>query len=349
MFSIKMGLQLKDLVVKKEISIADLKGKVLAVDAYNNLYQYLSTIRGPDGTVFTDKKGRVTSHLIGLFNRTASLMEQGLKLIFVFDGKAPEIKLRTWEKRSAVKAEALIKFREAEQEGDVEAMKRFAARTAILSRDMVDDAKRVIAALGLPIVQAPSEGEAQAAHLVKRGDAYAGVSQDYDNLIFGCPLLVRNLSLEGKRKKAGKFAYEKVKPELLSLKEILQNLNLTLDQLILLAILIGTDYNPGGIKGIGPKTALKLVKEHTSPERLFEQVEWSRHFPDLKWKEVHDTITLMPVTDEYQLEWQPVDGQKLWKLLVEEYDFSEERVKSKLEKLRPVQTQLQQKGLGGFF
>ncbi len=342
-----MGLQLKDLVIKKEISLSDLKGKVLAVDAYNNLYQYLSTIRGPDGTVFTDKHGRVTSHLIGLFNRTTSLMEQGLKLAFVFDGKAPEIKLKTWEKRSAVKAEALLKLKEAEKEGDVEAMKRFAARTAILSKEMVEDAQRIIAALGLPIIQAPAEGEAQAAHLVKNGDAYACASQDYDNLIFGCPLLLRNLSLEGRRKKTGTLGYEKIKPELISLKEVLLHLGINHEQLILLAILMGTDYNPGGIKGIGPKTALKLVKEHSPAERLFEQAEWNKHFPDLPWQEVYDTIKLMPVTDEYTLDWKPIDDQKLFHLLVEEYDFSAERVKSKLEKLRAIK--VEQKGLRGFW
>ncbi len=356
-----MGLQLKDLVIKHEISITELKGKVLAIDAYNNLYQYLTTIRAPDGTAFTDKQGRVTSHLIGLFNRTTSLMEQGLKLIFVFDGKAPEIKLKTWEKRSAVKADALIKFKAAEKEGDVESMKRFASRTAILNKEMVEDAKAVIAALGLPIVQAPSEGEAQAAHLVKNGDAYACVSQDYDNLIFGCPLLIRNLSLEGRRRKTGTLGYEKIKPELISLKEVLQHLDITQDQLILLAILMGTDYNPGGIKGIGPKTALKLVKElvlepsqtgrapaESSPaERLFAQAEWNKHFPDLGWKEVYDTIKFMPVTDDYKLEWKKIDDQKLWQLLVGGHGFSGERVKSKLEKLKAVK--VEQKGLRGFW
>ncbi|MBU1622944.1 MAG: flap structure-specific endonuclease, partial [Nanoarchaeota archaeon] len=98
-----MGLQFKDLVIKREIAIKDLKGKILAVDSMNLLYQFLTTIRSADGSALTDSKGRVTSHLIGLFNRTTSLMEQGLKLVFVFDGKAPDIKKRTWEKRTKVK------------------------------------------------------------------------------------------------------------------------------------------------------------------------------------------------------------------------------------------------------
>src|SRR3989338_4426251 len=264
-----MGLQFKELVVKKEISISELKGKVVAVDAMNMLYQFLTTIRGPDGSALTDKNGNVTSHLIGLFSRTTSLMESGLKLVFVFDGKAPELKQKT--------------------------------------REMREEAQKVIRALGLPIVQAPSEGEAQTAYMVKMGKAYASISQDYDNLIFGCPTLIRNLSIEGKRKKAGKLGFVVVKPEVILLKDVLEHLKLTQDQLITLAILVGTDYNPGGVKGIGPKTGLKLVRDETNLPGLFDKVEWAKHFPELSWQEIYDTIKHIPVTDEYTLEWKAVD------------------------------------------
>jgi len=246
-----MGLQFRDLVVKKEISLADLKGKILVVDAYNNLYQYLTTIRSPDGAAFTDSKGRVTSHLIGLFYRTTTLLEEGLRLAFVFDGKPPAIKQKTWEKRSAAKAEAVKRFKEAEKAGAKEEMKRFASRSAILTKEMVADAKTVLAALGLPIVQAPSEGEAQATHIVKRGDAYASVSQDYDNLIFGCPRLVRNLSVAGKRKKAGTLGYQTVKPELILLDDgtgdaaLTARLKAALDVLALPARLVTLSANEG--------------------------------------------------------------------------------------------------------
>ena len=345
-----MGLNFKELMVKKEISISDLKGKVLAVDSMNLLYQFLTTIRSPDGSVLTDSKGRVTSHLIGLFSRTTVLMEKGLKLVFVFDGKAPEIKQKTWEKRTQVKKEALLKFKGAEVKGDVGAMRKYAARTAVLNKEMLEDAKEIIMALGLPIVQAPSEGEAQTARMVKNGDAYASVSQDYDNLIFGCPLLVRNLSVEGRRKKAGTFAYQKVNPEMISLQEVLDNLRLDLDQLIVLAILVGTDYNPGGVKGIGPKTGLKLLKEQGKNfEEIFRLTGWEKHYPDLSWKKVFDTIKHIPVTDDYPLEWKKIDEQKLLKLLVEEHDFGEERVRAKFEKLKEIQKEMAQKGLNNFF
>ncbi|MEK6969567.1 MAG: flap endonuclease-1 [Nanoarchaeota archaeon] len=345
-----MGLNFKDLVVKEEISVSDLKGKVLAVDSMNMLYQFLTTIRSVDGSVLTDKKGRVTSHLIGLFSRTTALMEAGIKLVFIFDGKAPEIKKKTWEKRTKVKTEASLRLKEAELAGDVAGMHKFAARTAVLNKEMIEDAKKIIRALGLPIVQAPSEGEAQTAFMVKQGDAYASVSQDYDNLIFGCPVLVRNLSIAGKRKKTGKFAYQNVKPESIYLRKVLANLDLDLNQLIVLAILVGTDYNPGGVKGIGPKTALKLVKEHgTNFSALFEAAKWKEHYPDLDWKELFETITKIPVTEDYHLEWKNIDETELIHLLVEEFDFGEERVKSKLEKLKEVKGKLSQKGLGSYF
>ena len=167
-------------------------------------------------------------------------------------------------------------------------------------------------------------------------------------MIFGCPLLIKNLSITGKKKKTGTLGYTTVKPELIVLKDVLDHLNISLDQLIVLAIVIGTDYNPGGIKGIGPKTALKLVQEEKDFEEIFKTAEWKKHFPDLEWKEVYDTITKMPVTDKYELEWKLIDEKKLIQLLVHDYNFMEERVVSKLEKLRQQQKQLNQKGLKGF-
>src|SRR3989338_11218071 len=206
---------------------------------------------------------------------------------------------------------------------------------------MVEEAKKLLTALGLPVIQAPSEGEAQTAYMVKQGSAYAAISQDYDSLIFGCPLLVRNLSIAGKRKKTGKLAYQNIKPETIALADVLKNLNLTLDQLIVLAILVGTDYNPGGVKGIGPKTGLKLLKEYgTDFEALFEKVEWQKSYPDLKWQEVFDTIKNMPVTDKYGVEWKKIDETKLLHLLVEEHGFSEERVRTKIEKLKESQKEM---------
>ncbi|MBR9683830.1 flap endonuclease-1 [Candidatus Woesearchaeota archaeon] len=345
-----MGLKFKELVVKKETSIRDLNNKIVVIDTFNYLYQFITTIRGRDGSPLTDSKGNATSHLIGLFNRTTKLMEHNVKLAFVFDGPPPKIKQRTRELRAKAKKQAALRLKEAEKLGDTQAMYKFASRTAILTPHMVTEAKQLISYLGLPVIQAPSEGEAQCAYMVKKGDAYASISQDYDSLIFSCPTLIRNLSIEGRRKRAGRFAYQIIKPEMLTLSENLNNLGLDIDQLIVLAILVGTDYNPGGIKGIGPKTAFKLIKEFPNNfDALFQKAEWQTHSPDLDWKEIFYTIKNMPTTDDYSLEWNPIDEEKLFKLLVEEHDFSAERVKTKLEKLQKQKENQQQKGLSSFF
>ena len=256
-------------------------------------------------------------------------------------------------KRTQVKKTAALKWEQAQELGNVDEMKKYASRTAVLTKEMIHDAQQVITALGLPIVQAPSEGEAQTAHMVSRGDAFASVSQDYDNLIFGCPLLLRNLSIEGRRKQPGKLAYVIVKPELIALQEVLQTLHMTLDQLIVTAILVGTDYNPGGIKGIGPKTAVKLVQEHDTSmagfEQLFKEVAWEKHNPDTAWNEIFGTIKDMPVRDDYALAWKPINLTQLQKLLIDEHDFSEERVRKKMDVLGGEQKKKAQSGLSEFF
>ncbi len=345
-----MGLNFKELTVKKETSIKGLANKTLVVDSMNLLYQFLTTIRNRDGTPFTDSHGDVTSHLIGLFNRTTKLMENNIKLIFVFDGAPPKIKQKTKEMRAEAKRQAALKLKEAQKLGRMEDVHKFASRTVILTSKMVEEAKKLVTYLGCPVVQAPSEGEAQCAHMVKKGDAYASISQDYDSLIFGCPLLVRNVSIEGRRKKAGRFAYQTIKPELLSLSENLNNLGLDIDQLIVLAILVGTDYNPGGIKGIGPKTAMKLLKEFPNNfDGIFQEAKWRGSFPERDWKEIFYTIKKIPTIDDYETEWGQIDEEKIIKFLVEKHDFSEERVKTKLKKLLKEKENSKQKGLGSFF
>jgi len=343
-----MGVAITELLKGKEIAINELAGKVLAVDAFNMLYQFLTTIRMPDGTPLKDSHGNVTSHLIGLFSRSTTLMARGLKLVFVFDGEPPVLKRQEQERRAAIKAKALLKLKEAEKHEDIESMKKYAGRTSRLTGEMIDEAKALLAALGLPVVQAPSEGEAQAAHLAKRGDAYAVISQDADAFLFGAPRVVKNLNLTGRRKRAGALAYDKVSPELLRLDDSLQALGLTQEQLIVFAILVGTDYNRAGIKGIGPKKALKLLAEHgTDYDAIFQEVKWDDEYPDLEWAELMRAFREMPLTDDYELRWEKPDEAALRKLLVEQHDFSEERITSTMKKLDT--SAAQQKGLGEFF
>jgi flap endonuclease-1 len=344
-----MGVAFKDLIIGKEITYEDLSGQKLMVDAHNNLYQYLTTIRQRDGTPLMDSKGSVTSHLVGLFNRTTRLMQSNIKPAFVFDGKAPDLKTKERERRKSLKIEAQKKYEEAKEKEDAESMKKYASRTSRLTPDMIEEAKKIIEALGLPIIQAPSEGEAQAAYIVKKGDAYATVSQDFDTLLYGTQKLVRNLSIAGKRKKAGTSIYQTISPEIIDLTETLNALGIDNNQLIALAMLIGTDYNIQGIKGIGPKNALKLVKKHGSDfDTLFKEVKWDESY-DFPWTEVYYQFKKMPVIDDYKLEWKEPDWELLNKLLVEEHDFSQVRINSAKEKLTKNKEAKQQKGLGEFF
>lgn len=343
-----MGVKLYDLCPGTEVDAVALKGRRLAIDASIFLYQFLATIRSRDGALLTDSRGQVTSHLVGLLSRTTNFMQQGILPCYVFDGKPPERKRAVLAQRAAVKQEAQRQYEEAAAAQDVEAMKKYAARTTRLTPEMIAEAKQVVDALGLPVVQAPSEGEAQAAYMARKGDVWACVSQDADALLFGAPRLVRNLGVTGKKKKAGVLAYEEVLPQLVELERCLQSLGITHDQLIVLALLVGTDYNPGGVKGIGPQKALRLVKEHKKFDDVFEAAHWSEHC-DVEWRVLFDMFKTMPVTDGYGLAWRAPDVERLNALLVDGHGFSPERIARSVAGLAKEHKARSQKGLGSFF
>lgn len=344
-----MGVALTELLLIKEIDLGFLNNKVLIVDSPMWLYQFLSSIRQRDGSLLTDSKGNVTSHLMGLMTRISNLSQQNIKLAFVFDGEPPKLKHLTLEKRKEIKIAAQKNFESAKEKNDVELMKKYASRTSRLTNEMIEEAKKLVEAFGLPIINAPSEAEAQASFIAKNNDAFAIATNDADALLFEAPRIVRNLSMAGKKKKTNKLSYETINPDLLNLDDNLKHLGISQDQLIALAMLIGTDYNSGGIKGIGPKTALKLVKQHkTNFELLFGEVKWSDFF-EFSWEEVFDLIKNMPVDKHYHLKWKDADKDKIMKLLVDAHDFSEERVKSQIEGMIETKQKGKQKGLGEFF
>ncbi|MEM7815770.1 MAG: flap endonuclease-1, partial [Candidatus Aenigmatarchaeota archaeon] len=247
-----MGVSLSGLVLGKEISIEELRGKRIAIDANNTLYQFLSTIRDRfTGEPLRDSNGEITSHLSGLFYRTAKLVEEGIEPVFVFDGEPPEFKRETIENRVHIREEAKRKWEEALEKGEIEKVKTYAQGAARLTDDMVEESKNLLEYMGVPWVQAPSEGEAEASFLAKKGTVWAAGSQDWDSLLFGAPRLVRNLTISGRRKVARKEKYVVVSPELVELDSVLKSLGITNEQLILIGILVGTDYNMGGVKGFG--------------------------------------------------------------------------------------------------
>lgn len=342
-----MGLSIRDILILKETNFDYLKGKTMIVDSFNILYQFITTIRQRDGSPLKDSQGKVTSHLTGLFSRTANLIQKGIKLGFVFDGAPPELKQKERERRISIKQEAQKKYEAAAEKGDEAEMKKYASRTSRLTREMIEESKELLKAFGLPVIQAACEGEAQVSYIVNQKKAFAGVSEDYDSLLYGIPNLVKNLTISGRRKLGA--TYVSVKPQIVNLAENLNNLGIDNEQLIALAILVGTDYNPGGVKGIGPKNALKLVKEFKDDfDNLFKKVGWSKHF-DFSWEEIYYQIKKMPVNKDFELRWNEINKEKINELLVEKHDFSPERVKNTLEKLGQKQEEKKQKDLGEFF
>ncbi|HII14762.1 MAG TPA: flap endonuclease-1 [Nanoarchaeota archaeon] len=323
-----MGVKLTDIVPRKEIGWDVLSGKVLALDASNVLYQFLSSIRQPDGTLLMDSKGRVTSHLVGLFSRTTNLIEKGVKPAFVFDGKPPALKGGEIERRRGRKEKAAEKYEEAKEEGDESSMLKYSRQSIKLTKEMAEEAKELVSALGLPVVQAPSEAEAQAAFICKRGDAWAVASQDYDALLFGAPRVVQNLTL-AERRKLPNGTYAKVTPALIELQETLSSLSISQEQLLSLAILVGTDFNPGGVKGIGAKKALKLVSEFNTREDIFRAAK-----AEFDYREIAGVFSDMPVKEDYSVEFMQLDEERVKKILVDKHGFSVERVDSGLERLR---------------
>jgi len=325
-----MGVDLGDLVPRTPTDLTSLSGKIVAIDAYNALYQFLAIIRQPDGTPLMNHSGKITSHLSGLFYRTCNLLELGIKPVYVFDGVPPALKEAEIKRRMKVKEEAIRKYETALREGRIEEARMYAQMTSHLKDYMAEDAKRLLTLMGVPWVQAPSEGEAQAAYLVKKGDANFCASQDYDSLLFGAPYLLRNLTISGRRKLPRKDVYVEVTPEIIELRRVLNELGITHEQLIDIGILVGTDFNPNGVKGIGPKSALKLIKTYGSLEKALSAIK-DAEFPvePAKIKE----IFLRPnVTDNYKLEWREPNVNGVLDFLCGEKDFSEDRVRKALEK-----------------
>jgi len=328
----KMGVQLGPLIVKRVINLRDLEGRVLAVDASSILYQFLSLIRYPDGTPLMDGHGHVTSGLVGLFYRSSRLIyEYGIPMAFVFDGKRPEIKF-SWlteeerEKRERQREKTIREWREAVERRDLATAYSKAVTTGRLDSQVISDAKRLLDLMGVPWIQAPSEAEAQAAYMAKEGAAWASNSGDYDSLLFGTPRMARYISIAGKYRNV----WMPSKPEIIELDRFLRALRIKHEQLIDLALLIGTDYNRG-IKGIGPKRALALVRRYGMIE----------YIPSSIIAQFHDDLATIRaafmkpnVTGEYEIEFKPIDREGIVRFLCDERQFDEGKVLSALRKMR---------------
>jgi flap endonuclease-1 len=255
----------------------------------------------------------------------------GLKPVYVFDGIPPVLKATEIERRREIKVEATVHYEKAVATGDTSKMRKFAQATMTMKDYMKGDAQKLLGLLGLPWISAPSEGEAQAAYMNKKGDADYCVSQDYDSLLFGAPKLLRNVTISGRRKLPSKNIYIDIVPEVIELAKALSETGLTHEQLIDVAILIGTDFNPNGIKGLGPKTALKLIKEHGTLEDALPFVK-NASFP-CEPNQIREIFLHPQVTDNYTLNWREPNVEGTIDFLSGQKEFSEERVKKSLDKM----------------
>ncbi|MEM4330991.1 MAG: flap endonuclease-1 [Candidatus Pacearchaeota archaeon] len=344
-----MGVQISEIIPKKEITLDILKGKTIVVDGMNALYQFLTTIRQADGTPLMDRNGEITSHLSGMFYRNVNLLLEGIDLIYVFDGKPPELKEEELAERRQRKEEAKEKYLEAKEKGDLESMRKYASQSTKVDEKIIKETKELLEAMGIPVVDSASEGEAEAAHIVLSNLAWASASQDFDSLLYGVPRLIRNLTLSRKRRTSSGSVVD-TKIELIEFQKVIEILQIDREQLICLGIIVGTDYNPGGIRGLGQKRALEIVRKYKYPVLIFEYLEKSGKFEiDFDWKEIFSHFkNFRGITTPDKLKKKKADFEKLKNLLVQR-DFSEERINDYIEKLKQLEEQKKQVSLKDFF
>jgi flap endonuclease-1 len=326
-----MGLNLKELVVREKTTLEAFSSKVIAVDAYNAIYQFLASIRGPDGLQLSDSEGRITSHLSGLLYRNINFLSLGIKPVYVFDGKPPSLKTAEIERRKQIKKDATVKYEKAIAEGNMEDARKFAQQTTSMKDGMVKESKQILTYFGIPYIDAPSEGEATAAHLTNTGHAYASASQDFDSILCGAKRLIRNFTNSGRRKLPNRNTYVEIEPEIIETQKSLNSLGITREQLVDIGILIGTDFNPNGFDRIGPKTALKMIKQHSRLEDI-PQIQEQLH--EIDYEQIRKIFLEPMVADVDEIVFGNVDYEGMSNYLVKERSFSEDRIQSSLNRLK---------------
>tara|TARA_B100001250_G_scaffold179666_1_gene154415 strand:+ start:533 stop:1546 length:1014 start_codon:yes stop_codon:yes gene_type:complete len=337
-----MGIKLGPLLETRPIKIEELSSQKVAIDGYNILYQFLSSIRQADGTLLTDSEGRVTSHLSGLFFRLSNLVEHGIKPCIIFDGKPPKLKKKLLEERRLRKIKAEIEWEAAIAAGDTETARTKAQQTTKLDKQMLVDSKRLLDLLGIPWFDAPSEGEAQVAYLLESNKVDFGASQDFDTILFGAKNFVRNLTLSNRRKLPKQNKWVAVTPEIIDVDLSLSNLEITREQLVDVSILMGTDFNPG-IDGIGPKKGLKLIRECGNAEMSLEKIE--KKIDNLD--EIRD-LFLNPAVEDFDPMWESPDSSGLEDFLCDDYRFNRDRVMKTIEIYTNSKSRARQYTLGDF-
>merc|ERR1719295_381977 len=320
----------------KENEIKNYFGRKVAIDASMSLYQFLIAVRQEGGAQLTTESGETTSHLMGMFYRTIRMVDNGIKPVYVFDGKPPQMKAGELEKRKEKRDEAQAALDKAKEEGDMEEVDKQNRRLVKVTKDHVEDVKILLKHMGIPFVEAPCEAEAQCAELAKAGKVYAVGTEDMDALTFGTPILLRHLTFSEARKMPIKEFH---------LSNVLEGFEMKQEEFVDLCILLGCDY-VDKIKGIGPKKAIELVKKHKNIETILSNIDKTKYPPPENWlyTEARRLFTSPDVTpaSEIDLKWEKPDEEGLVAYMCGEKGFSEDRIRNgckKLDKARGGATQ----------
>jgi flap endonuclease-1 len=327
-----MGIAIGSLIkeYKKDIDLKNLKYKKIGFDAYNVLYQFVTTIRGSDGLPLKNKNQEITSHINGLFYRITNLIKYGIKPLFVFDGISNKLKEHTKEERRIRRDLAREKYNLAIEQKDILNINKYGKQSATINLKIIDESKELLDCLGVPYFIAPSEAEAQISVMVKNNYLDYVASQDYDCFLFGSPHLLKNVSVSAKRKIVSKNIYVENLPCIINAKDIYNNLKIDRIKLIWLSILIGTDFN-NKVAGIGPKTALKLVQENNKFENIIDYLKTKNKIIDFDYKTIENIFLNPNVSTNPKIIQNKFNRTKLEDLLINKYDFDKLRVKNYLD------------------
>ncbi len=326
-----MGVELRPIIIKEKTNLNAFSSRIVAVDAYNTLYQFLTIIRGANGLQLVDSYGNVTSHISGLFYRNINFLSLGIKPVYVFDGKPPSLKSYEIKKRKKLKKNAIYNYKKAVHSNDIESIKKFAQQTVSINDIIIKDSKYILSLFGIPYIQAPSEGEATAAHLTSINKAFAVASQDFDSILFGAKRLVRNFTLGGKRKIPNKNRYIEIEPELIDNNKFLSQYDLSQNQIVDIGILIGTDFNPDGFPKIGPKTALRLIQQYSKLENIPQIKD---ELDKIDYNKIRKIFLKPKVATIDEIKFREIDYDEITKYMVNRRNFSSDRIRSSLGKLK---------------
>ncbi len=329
-----LGVLLTPILKRVQTSFKALYGKSFAVDASIELHQFLALIRRPDGSLFTDPEGRVTSHLIGLLTRTSRLVtDYKLRPVFVFDGRPNPLKRAAIEARRKVQRKAQTEYVRAIAVKDYSRAWSKVVMTGRVTGEILADAKRLLSLMGIPWLEALEDGEAQASYMAAKGDVWAVGSKDYDCLLFGAPILARYLTLTGREYLPSKKTSRPLIPELVNLVENLEALGISREQLVDLALLVGTDFNEG-VMGIGPKKGLALIRKYGAAEKFPGDIR--SELPD-DLDKVRNIFLHPRVLENYSSKRERPNPDGIIEFLCEERAFSRDRVQKVADRLIQAQ------------